>query len=735
MRKEELQALLQDMTLEEKVGQMIQIRANMLTEGGIVTGPTNHVSLSEKELALTGSILGKIGAEELAKVQKEQMEKQPHHIPMLFMYDVINGLETIFPIPLAQGCTFSPELVEEASAVSARESAAAGIHVTFSPMVDLVRDARWGRVMESNGEDPYLNCQMAKAYVRGYQGRAGELSKKDKVAACLKHFAAYGYPEGGREYDNVEISERSLRQDFLPAYEAAIKENCKLAMTSFNTINRVPASGNKWLMREVLRKEMGFEGVLISDFSAVEELVIHGVAEDARAAAKLAIEAGVDIDMVSSAYIEHLADLVRDGEVEERLVDEAVMRILELKNELGLFENPFKYIDESGEEEVILCEAHRDAARRMAEASFVLLKNEEILPLMKTETKQVAFIGPYVETHALHGTWSFPKDENQSVSIHQGIEKKKITNVVFAQGCYMLKAGDATRLGKNDVYEQEQNEKWMAEAVEVARHSEKVVLCLGEANHQSGECGSRVNLQIPEVQMELFRRVRQVNSNIITVLFCGRPLDTTEISKLSKALLVVWMPGTEGGSAIANVLYGDVAPQGKLSMSFPRHAGQEPIYYNHLMTGRPDIVGGRVGFKHGYIDESCYPLYPFGYGLSYTTFEYSPVKLSSRIVSKEDTIRASVTLKNVGSCRATETVQLYIRDVAASVARPVKELKGFQKITLEPEQSIEVAFDITEDMLRFYDIDMNYRSESGKFQVFIGGHSDTQNVAEFVLEV
>lgn len=735
MKKEELQALLQDMTLEEKVGQMIQIRANMLTEGGIVTGPTNHVSLSEKELALTGSILGKIGAEELAKVQKEQMEKQPHHIPMLFMYDVINGLETIFPIPLAQGCTFSPELVEEASAVSARESAAAGLHVTFSPMVDLVRDARWGRVMESNGEDTYLNCQMAKAYVRGYQGQLGELSKNDKVAACLKHFAAYGYPEGGREYDNVEISERSLRQDFLPAYEATIKENCKLAMTSFNTINRVPASGNKWLMREVLRKEMGFEGVLISDFSAVEELVIHGIAEDARAAAKLAIEAGVDIDMVSSAYIEHLADLIRSGEVEERLVDEAVMRILNLKNDLGLFENPFKYIDESGEQEVILCKEHRDAARRMAEASFVLLKNEEILPLVKTEKKQVAYIGPYAETHALHGTWSFPQDENRSVSIRQGIEKKKITNVVFAQGCYMLKAGDATRLGKNDVYEQEQNEKWMTEAVEVARHSEKVVLCLGEANHQSGECGSRVNLQIPEIQMELFRRVRQVNSNIITVLFCGRPLDTTEISKLSRALLVVWMPGTEGGSAIANVLYGDVAPQGKLSMSFPRHAGQEPIYYNHLMTGRPDIVGGRVGFKHGYIDESCYPLYPFGYGLSYTTFEYSPVKLSSGIVSKEDTIRASVTLKNVGSCRATETVQLYIRDVAASVARPVKELKGFQKITLEPEQSIEVAFDITEEMLRFYDIDMNYRSESGKFQVFIGGHSDTQNVAEFVLEV
>lgn len=738
MEYSELEQLLKKMTLEEKVGQMVQIPAHMMQEGGIITGPTDSIEMTEENLALVGSVLNKTGAKDLREIQEKFIEKHPHHIPLLLMYDVINGMETIFPIPLAQGATFSPELVEKAAEISAREAAATGIHVTFSPMLDLVRDARWGRVMESCGEDPWLNARMGRAMVRGYQGFSAEngtpfdLKKEGNVAGCIKHFAGYGAPEGGRDYDNVEVSERSFREDYLYAYKAAVEEGCVMVMTSFNTWNRIPSSGNKWLMRKVLREEMGFEGVLISDYAAVVEMINHGIAEDSREAAKLAIEAGVDIDMVSDAYLKYLAELVRSGEVEEKLIDEAVMRILKLKNDLGLFENPCKDGSEEMEKELFLCKEHRKAAHDAAVESFVLLKNEGILPLAKDEQERLSFIGPYVDNVMMYGSWSFPKQPHRISTIKEHIENKK-TGSIYAQGCWVLDEEQVTRYNERDEYTQEELAAKMAEAVEAAKAADKVVLCLGEHQGQTGEGGSKVNLNIPAHQLELLRKVHAVNDNIVTVVFSGRPVLMQEIESLSKAVLMVWMPGTEGGSAIADVLFGDAAPGGRLPMCLPRSAAQAPIYYNKFRTGRPNRTGCDTGFVNSYLDESVKPLHPFGYGLAYTTFSYSPVKLSALQMAKEDTLTASVTLTNTGTVSGTETVQLYLRDVNGSVVRPLKMLRGFEKVTLAAGESREVSFEIKEEMLKFYDIDMNYTSEPGRFLAFIGSDSDTENCAEFRL--
>ncbi len=736
MELNKLQALLQEMTLEEKVGQMIQIPANMLTEGGLITGPTDTIEMTEEKRSLVGSILGKAGAEDLHKLQEEFMAKHPHHIPLLLMYDVINGMETIAPIPLAQGCTFSPELVEQCARGAAAEAAARGLHVTFSPMLDLVRDARWGRVMESPGEDPWLNALLGRAMVRGYQGTGqGEQLKLDQtgnIAGCIKHFAGYGAPEGGRDYDNVELSERTFREDYLVAYKAAVEEGCVMVMTSFNTLNRIPSSGNQWLMRKILREEMGFEGVLISDYNAVGEMVCHGFAEDSREAAKLAILAGVDMDMVSNAYVKYLAELVESGEVEERLIDEAVWRILKLKNDLGLFENPHKDGSVDAEKALLLCDAHRAVARKTAAASFVLLKNENVLPLSKTGSEKIALIGPYADNTHIHGAWSFPEKIDAAVTVKQGFASKR-AGIPCAQGCFVMDHGEFTRDAVRWEYTQEQRVSALKEAVELAKTADTVVLCLGEHREQSGEGGSKATIRLPEHQMELLRAVRAVNANIVTVVFSGRPLEMKQIVDASQAVLMAWMPGTEGGSAIADVLFGDKAPEGRLSMSLPRSVGQLPIHYNCFNTGRPNETGTTIRYNHGYIDESTRPLYPFGYGLTYTTFDYSGVALSSETMTADGSIDAAVTVTNTGSREATETVQLYLRDVSGSVIRPMKMLRGIQKVTLAPGESQKVSFRIREDMLKFYDIHMEYVSEPGLFHVFIGPNSDTQNMAAFRL--
>ena len=735
MTEKELKALLADMTLEEKVDQMNQVAAGMFSGDITAMGPMAAKLYPPEVLARTGSVLGGMGAEALKKLQKEQIEKQPHKIPMLFMLDVINGFKTVYPIPLGQGATFDPELSKECAAMAAEEAAVSGVHVTFAPMTDLVRDARWGRVMESTGEDPYLNSLFCAAMVKGFQG--DDLREEGQVAACVKHFAGYGGATAGRDYNMVELSEHTFREFYLRSYEAGVKAGAAMVMTSFNTVNGTPATGNRWLMRRILREEMGFDGVLISDWAAIEEMIPHGYCADRKEAAIRAVRAGVDIDMMTGIYSEQLAKLVKEGTIPESLVDEACLRILTLKNKLGLFENPFKDADEAKEKTVIRSEKHRALAKKAAAESFVLLKNEKkILPLKKTS--KIAFVGPYVKSRNLFGSWSFIAETKDVENLEEALKKVgSEENMTFSRGSSVL--GTAFKLQgfeeseKEDLTEEEEL-AMLEEAVKAAKEAEIVVLAVGEDRLQSGEAASRGMLDLPEVQKRLFDAVTAVNENVVTVLFSGRPLDLREVSAKSKALLEVWMPGTEGAAAIAEVLFGEQTPQGKLPMSFPYCVGQVPVHYNAYSTGRP-VTSKNAGerFHSRYIDIPNQPLYSFGYGLSYTDFEISGITLDREEMKASETIHASVTVKNIGDREGTETLQLYLHDKAASVVRPVKELKGFQKITLQPGEEKKVTFAITEEMLRFLTEDGVWASEPGEFDLYIGGDSNTENRAVFTL--
>lgn len=728
MTKEELLHLLHQMTTQEKCRELMQLPMEAFTETDISTGPCEDLELTDEKMAQVGSILSLTGAEWTRKVQEEHLKNNRLNIPLLFMADIINGYKTIFPIPLAQGCTFDPDLVRQLAEAAAREGAAAGVHVTFSPMADLVRDPRWGRVMESTGEDPYLNGIMAEQMVKGYQGN--DLKEEGRLAACVKHFAGYGAPLGGREYNQVELSERTLLEDYLPAYEKAVRAGARLVMSSFNTLERVPSTGNRKLMREILRGKMGFQGVLISDYAAVKELIAHGLAEDEAEAARLALEAGVDIDMMSRCYSDFLCGQIERGEVAQELLDEAVLRVLELKNDLGLFENPFKDGSPEKEKELLLCEKHRSLAQKAAEESFVLLKNEEnMLPLSKEET--TAFIGPFGEEKGLLGAWVLFADREDTVTVKEGVERL-CPGQIWARGCEILEPGQKWLRGYIPITEEtwkqtaETAEEKIKEAVEAAEKADQVVLLLGEQELESGESGSCGHIGLPPSQMKLLKAVAQVNSNLILVVFSGRPLILTEACAYAKAVLFAWMPGTQGGPAVANVLYGCSNPSGKLTETFPYHMGQIPVYYSDFATGRPQMPG--------YIDIPKEPLYPFGYGLSYTEYTYSPVKLDQKVLdSQTDVIHASVRVKNTGSMEGREAVQLYIQDVKGSVSRPVRQLKGFQKISLAPGEEKEVRFEIREEMLRFWTIDMEYRSEPGRFRVWIGTDSRTENGEEFYL--
>ena len=735
MTEKELKALLADMTLEEKVDQMNQVAAGMFSGDITAMGPMAAKLYPPEVLARTGSVLGGMGAEALKKLQKEQIEKQPHKIPMLFMLDVINGFKTVYPIPLGQGASFDPELSRECAAMAAEEAAVSGVHVTFAPMTDLVRDARWGRVMESTGEDPYLNSLFCAAMVKGFQG--DDLREEGRVAACVKHFAGYGGATAGRDYNTVELSEHTFREFYLRSYEAGVKAGAAMVMTSFNTVNGTPATGNRWLMRKILREEMGFDGVLISDWAAIEEMIPHGYCADRKEAAIRAIRAGVDIDMMTGIYSEQLAKLVKEGTIPESLVDEACLRILTLKNKLGLFENPYKDADEAKEKTVIRSEKHRALAKKAAAESFVLLKNEEkTLPLKKTS--KIAFVGPYVKSRNLFGSWSFIAEAKDVENLEEALKKVGTEeNMTFSRGSSVL--GTAFKLQgfeeseKEDLTEEEEL-AMLEEAVKAAKEAEIVVLAVGEDRLQSGEAASRGMLDLPEVQKRLFDAVTAVNENVVTVLFSGRPLDLREVSAKSKALLEVWMPGTEGAAAIAEVLFGEQTPQGKLPMSFPYCVGQVPVHYNAYSTGRP-VTSENAGerFHSRYIDIPNQPLYSFGYGLSYTDFEISGITLDRDEMKAFETIHASVTVKNTGDREGTETLQLYIHDKAASVVRPVKELKGFQKVTLQPGEEKKVTFAITEEMLRFLTEDGVWASEPGAFDLYIGGASNTENQAVFKL--
>lgn len=737
MTEEQLKALLDDMSLEEKVNQMSQLVGGFFSGDIVATGPMQDKGFTPENIALSGSILGTMGAENLKKIQKEYMEKHPHHIPMLFMLDIINGYKTVFPIPLAQGATFEPELSERCAAMAAKEAAVSGLHVTFAPMTDLVRDARWGRVMESTGEDPYLNSLFCTSMVRGFQG--DKLSDKYTIAACVKHFAGYGAPTAGRDYNTVELSEHTFRDFYLPSYQAGIDAGAALVMTSFNTVNGVPATGNKKLMRDILRDEMQFDGVLISDWAAIEEMIPHGYCADREEAAVRGIEAGVDIDMMAGVYSENLCKLVRSGKISEDLVNESCMRVLQLKNKLGLFENPMKDASEEEEKQYILCEEHRNLAREAARKSFVLLKNEEeMLPLKKEES--IAFIGPYVNSRNMMGSWSIIGEAKDSATVEEVLSERYAgQNITFSQGAPMMGAGVVLKgfaeQDKPESYTVEQESYMLQEAVENAKEAEKVVLLIGENRLQSGEATSRAMIQIPEIQQKLLDAVAEVNENVIVVLFSGRPLDVRGIENKAKTILQVWMPGTEGANAIADVIYGEYNPSGKLPMSFPYCVGQAPVHYNEYATGRPYTEGeDEDRFRSKYLDIPNKPFYPFGYGLSYTTFVLSDYRLSQEEMTKDQKIIARVTVKNTGKVAGTETVQLYLHDVAASVVRPVKELKDFQKVTLEPGEEKELEFVITEPKLRFLTADNRYESEAGIFEVYVGTDSMTQEKRTFRLK-
>ena len=736
MTENQLKELLNDMTLKEKIGQLMQLDSSCFQDAAPVTGPANDLGVDKDDFMLAGSVLGLIGAEETKKLQETYMESHPHHIPLIFMADIINGYRTVFPIPLALGCSFEPKAAQSVGSIMAQESAAAGLHVTFAPMVDLVRDARWGRVMESTGEDPYLNSVMAEAFVCGIQGENEDYS--GHLGACTKHFAAYGAPMGGREYNNVELSQRTLREDYFPSYAAAIRAKSAMVMTAFQTLDRIPASGNQWLMKDVLRDEMGFDGVLVSDWNAIGELVTHGTAVDKCEAAKQAIEAGVDMDMMSGAYMAELEGLAASGEIKEEMIDQAVFRVLELKNRMGLFEHPYRNAGEDLEKKLLLKKESREEAKRIAADSMVLLKNENaFLPLSTKE--EAAFIGPYADEKNILGAWSFFADIDDSVTIKEGV-LQKTSAAEFEQGCGMLNPGQTIygfRYHVTNEMTDEETKEMIASAVELAKNKKKVILALGESNLMSGEGGSRGDITIPDIQKKLLDEVYQVNENIGVVLFAGRPMDIRDITGKAKSILYAWMPGTEGGNAIADILYGDVVPQAKLSMSFPYSVGQVPVFYGEFKTGRhvEDGENKKDRFLSRYIDIPNQPLYPFGYGLSYTTFSCSKIHLDKNRIGMEEELKAEVVIENTGSRSGTETIQLYITDECASVARPVRELKGIQKVTLLPGEKENVSFTIHSDMLRFYDRDMQYKAEKGRFILWIGTDSMTENCVEFELDM
>ena len=707
MTEQALKELLDSMTLEEKAGQLVQCNAGQFIANAMeITGPDGELLPTEELNRVMGSVLTFEDAKQAKALQDKHLAADPNKIPLLLMLDVIHGLRTTYPIPLAMGCSFDDELMAECADMARREAAACGVHVTFNPMVDTARDARWGRILETCSEEPLINSRMGAALVRATQGN--DLSDPGNVACCVKHYAAYGAGEAGRDYNTVDVSERMLRETYLPAYKACLDAGARLIMPSFNSLNGVPSVANKYLMNDILRKEWGFGGVVISDYDAVGELVNHGVAKDLKDAARLAMEAGCDIDMVKNAYYLHLADLVREGTVSAEALDAAVLRVLRLKNELGLFENPYHGADEEEEKKVYLCPEHRETACRAAEESAVLLKNDGVLPFAKG-VKRVALIGPFAEETRLNGFWSRPGAERYTVTLPEGIRALVPgTELVIERGCG-AEFGDTDRSG-------------IGKAAEAAADADAVILALGEPENYSGEGRSRAELNLPGPQMELARQVVQANPNTAVLLFNGRPLVLTELAETAPAILEMWYPGTEAGNAAARLLWGDANPCGKLSAGLARSVGQYPMPYNRMNTGRPKPPpdSRAVPFTSCYLDMPNLPLYPFGYGLSYTSFTYEKMVLNRETMTKDDELLVTVTVRNTGSVPGKETVQLYLRDPVASVVRPVQQLIDYRKVFLNPGESAEVVFTVHEKQLRFFNMEGKEISEPGEFRISTG---------------
>ncbi len=702
--------LLRSMTVEEKIGQLVQLNAAFIGDSrGDATGPLAELGISKEFTKLLGSTLNFFGPDEMIELQKKHLEDDPHKIPLLFMMDVIHGYRTIYPIPLAMGASFDPDAVDECSRMASKEASAGGINVTFTPMVDYVRDARWGRVMETCGEDPYLNSIMGAVQVKAFQG--DDLKNPDNIAACVKHFAAYGGAEAGRDYNTVEISERLLRECYFPAYKACIDAGVKMLMPSFNSLSGVPSVANYWLMNDVLRKEWGFNGIVISDYNAIGELLTHGVAGDLKEACEMSFNNGCDIEMMSAAYAKHLAELIKEGKVDMDMLNDSVEKVLRLKEALGLFDDPFRGASPEKEASVCLTDEHRDIARRAAEGSAVLLKNDGILPF-PSDVKKVALIGPFASEHAIRGSWSCYGKDSECVSVEEGIRALLPgAEIKVAKGCEKT-WGSTSKEGFD-------------EAVAIAKEADIVILCLGEPHTYSGEGSSRAELTLPGVQDALAAEIAKVNPNTAAVLFNGRPLVLTELDKNVPAILEMFFPGNEGGNAAANLLFGKAVPSGKVSMSFPKAVGQCPIYYNHPRTGRPKPGSDDsrfYGYTSNYVDCGNLPLYSFGHGLSYTSFTYESLELDKNLLTydENDSIKVTVTVTNSGKYDAKEVVQLYLFDKVASAVRPIQSLIGFNKVFIKAGETKQIEFTVSEEMLRFWNFDCEFESEPGEFTLSTG---------------
>lgn len=726
-------SLMQKMTLDEKLGQL-----NLPGAGDITTGQASSSGIAQKiEEGKVGGLFNIKSVEKIRDVQKIAVEKSRLKIPLIFGMDVIHGYQTVFPIPLGLSCSWDMQLIERSARIAAIEASADGICWTFSPMVDISRDARWGRASEGSGEDPYLGSLIAKAMVKGYQG--DDLSKNNTILACVKHFALYGAVEAGREYNTTDMSRLRMYNEYFPPYKAAVDAGAGSVMTSFNEVDGIPSSANKWLMTDVLRKQWGFKGMVVTDYTAINELIDHGLG-DLKTVSALALKAGVDMDMVGEGFLTTLKQSLKEGKITQQQIDMACRRILEAKYKLGLFEDPYRYCNEQRSKTEIFTAAHRKEARETAAQSFVLLKNENrVLPLKKNGT--IALIGPLANAaENMPGTWSVAADFKKAIPLLSGLKNAVGTGakVLYAKGSN-LTADSAleersTMFGKSLGRDNRSAEVLLKEALAAASQSDVIVAALGEASEMSGESSSRTDIEIPDVQKELLQALLKTGKPVVLVLFTGRPLALKWENDHVPAILNVWFGGSEAGDAIADVLFGGVNPSGKLTMTFPQNVGQVPLFYNHKNTGRPLAEGQWFQkFRSNYLDVSNDPLYPFGYGLSYTSFSYSDIKLSGNAVKKGGTITASVTVTNAGTAEGKETVQLYIRDLVGSITRPVKELKGFQKISLKAGESKVVTFNITENDLKFYNSDLKFAAEPGDFKLFIGTNSRDVKEADFKL--
>ena len=719
--------LISKMTLDEKIGQL-----NLPSSGDFTTGQAQSSDIGKKvEQGLVGGLFNIKGVDKIRDVQKIAVEKSRLKIPMIFGMDVIHGYETTFPIPLGIASSWDMDLIQRSAQIAAQESTADGINWTFSPMVDISRDPRWGRVSEGSGEDPYLGSQIAKAMVYGYQG--DDLSKKNTMLACVKHFALYGAAEAGRDYNTVDMSHVQMYNTYFPPYKAAVDAGAASVMASFNEVDGIPATGNKWLMTDVLRKQWNFKGFVVTDYTGINEMIDHGMG-DLKQVSALAMNAGVDMDMVGEGFLKTLKQSISEGKVTEQTVTEAARRILEAKYDLGLFDDPYKYTDSKRAQKEVFSPKNLEAAKTISSQSMVLLKNDkQVLPLKKSGT--VAVIGPLADNAMnMTGTWSVAAKHANSISLLRGLKETvgKDVNFIYAKGSNIYESASmeekATMFGKTADRDNRPADQIRKEALAIANQADVIVLTIGESAEMSGESSSRTDIGIPETQKELLRELKKTGKPIVLVLFTGRPLVLTEESQLADAILNVWFPGSMAGYAVSDVLYGKVNPSAKLPMTFPRSVGQIPLYYNAKNTGRPLSVENTEKctfekFRSNYLDECNTPLYPFGYGLSYTTFGYSDVSLSNAKPAGNTPIEATVTLTNNGKYDGAEVAQLYIRDVVGSITRPVKELKGFQKVYLKAGESKKVTFKISPEDLKFFNNELKYDWEAGDFDIMIGTNS------------